>query len=813
MRISLDWLRQHIDLNKNPEEIADILTSLGLEAEGVEELEAVPGGLKSVVVGHVKKVWQHPNADRLRLTLVDVGDGQDRQIVCGAPNVAEGQKVLVALEGAKLYPVAGEPLVIKKGKIRGEESQGMICAEDELGIGTSHQGIMVLKESAQPGMAAVEYLGLRSDHIFEIGLTPNRSDATNHLGVARDLTAWLRVKENPDATIKKLELFEGDTKIGTDQDFTLSIEDTNLCPRYAGVRLKNVKVQASPEWLQQRILSMGQKPVNNVVDLTNFILFDMGQPLHAFDLKYLKGGVRVKSGFDGRSFKTLDGQERKLRKEDLMICNKEGEPLCMAGILGGMESGVTDQTTEIFLESAHFQASGIRRSSTHHLIQSQAAKIYEKGSDPNICFKALLRAVKLLTELTGCSVEGPFFDHYPAPVLPAQIRLSLDQVCTLSGIDLKDEDLKKVLFALEAEVIDHRDGNYTVSVPTNKPDVQRPADLIEEICRVYGFDHIPIPSKIQISFPKKLGGHFELRRKLGDYLAAKGLRETMNVSLSSSAMLLKTGIWTPEQLVWVNNTSNASLDAMKPSTVLNGLESIQFNQNRQQVNLALFEFAKDYLSFDGKQSELPKLGIWLTGSASEAHWRTGKPATYDFFSIKSLIEEILEFIGLATEISGSGEMASGTGGIFAYGYQWGKLARAGKVSEILTAVFDTKKDVWYAEMDLVALSDMIASRSGGFSEISRFPSASRDLAIVVDESVPFHTVRKLAEKSLGKKLKGLRIFDLYRNQDQLGAGRKSFALSFTFESMDGSLSSQELDKWMDNCIRTLEKELGATLRK
>lgn len=802
-----------MDLEKTPDEIADILTSLGLEAEGIEEQEAVPGGLKGVVVGHVKKVWQHPNADRLRLTLVDVGDGQDRQIVCGAPNVAEGQKVLVALEGARLHPTGGEPLVIKKGKIRGEESQGMICAEDELGIGTSHDGILVLHETAIPGTPAAEYLGLHSDHIFEIGLTPNRSDATNHLGVARDLIAWLRVKEDPAAKLKETELFQPASLPATDPDFRITVEDTTLCPRYAGVRLKNVKVQASPGWLQKRILAMGQKPVNNVVDLTNFILFDMGQPLHAFDLRHLKGGVRVKTGFGGHSFRTLDGMDRKLRPEDLMICDHSGQPLCLAGIMGGMESGVTEQTTDIFLESAHFQASGIRRSATHHLIQSQAAKIYEKGSDPNICHQALLRAVKLLTELTGCSVEGPFFDHYPAPVRPAEIRISLDQVSKLSGIGLRDEDLKKVLFALETEVTDHRDGSYTVIVPTNKPDVQRPADLIEEICRVFGFDHIPVPSKIQISFPKKLDGIYGLRRKLGDYLAAKGLRETMNVSLSSSAQLLKSGIWTADQLVLINNTSNVSLDAMKPSVVLNGLESIQFNQNRQQSNLAFFEFAKEYQNKGGRQWENPKLGIWLTGSPSESHWRTGKPAAYDFFSIRSLVEEILEYTGVDAEKNKAGEMETGPNGVFAYCYSWGKVAKAGKVADALSAAYETKKEVWYAEIDLPALSALAGSRSSAFAEISRFPSASRDLAIVVDESVPFHLVRQCAEKSLGKKLKGLRIFDLYRNPDQLGPGRKSFALSFTFESMDGSLSSQELDKWMDNCIRNLEKELGATIRK
>lgn len=801
-------------MGKNPEQIADILTSLGLEVEGMETQEQVAGGLKSVVVGEVLEVWQHPNADRLRLTRVDVGNETILQIVCGAPNVAAGQKVMVALEGAELHPTAGEPIKIKKGKIRGEESMGMICAEDELGIGQSHDGILILDTTAVPGTQAADYLNLESDTIFEIGLTPNRADATNHLGVARDLLAWIRVHENPAAQLKSVEDQKDSVKSASHSvALDVQIERPDLCPRYSGVCLQNLKIGPSPEWLQKRILAMDLKPINNVVDITNFVMFDMGQPLHAFDLLKIGKGIKVKTLPSGTPFQTLDGVDRKLRAEDLMICDFDSKPLCIAGVLGGAESGISEATTSLFLESAHFNASSIRKTSTAHLIRSQAARCFEKGSDPNITLQALHRAVNLMMEYCGAEVTSEWLDLYPDPVLPVQVSLSLEQVKSLSGLDLNDDNLKRVLFALDMELMDLRDGNYQISVPTNKPDVTRRADVTEEITRVYGFDNIPVPDNIRISFPQQVSSLFALKKQLGDWLSARGLTEIMNISLGNSQICLKSGLWKEEELVFINNTSNVSLDIMKPATVLNGLESIQFNQNRQQSDLALFEFAKDYLRQGEKFKEVQKLGIWLTGAEAEAHWSKPKPDQVVFFSVKSLIDGILGSNGMV----GLEQNECPAELFYDYQYVWSKqkkqLASAGLVSRTLTSLYEIKKPVFYAEIDLALFQKSMQSQKIRYQEISKFPSSRRDLAVVLEESVPFSSLQEIAFSKAGKNLRELSLFDIYRSEDQLGLGKKSYALSLLFESQDRSLSSQELDIQMDKIIKAYEKELGALIRR
>lgn len=814
MRISLNWLKDFLDLDKTPEQIADILTSLGLEVEGMETQEQVAGGLKSVVVGEVLEVWQHPNADRLRLTRVHVGNETILQIVCGAPNVATGQKVLVALEGSELHPTAGEPIKIKKGKIRGEESMGMICAEDELGIGQSHDGILILDTTAVPGTQAADYLNLESDTIFEIGLTPNRADATNHLGVARDLLAWIRVHENPAAQLKSVENpKDSDKSPSHPVSLDVQIERPDLCPRYSGVCLRNLKIGPSPEWLQKRILAMDLKPINNVVDITNFVMFDMGQPLHAFDLQKIGKGIKVKTLPSGTPFQTLDGVDRKLRSEDLMICDFDSKPLCIAGVLGGAESGISEATTSLFLESAHFNASSIRKTSTAHLIRSQAARCFEKGSDPNITIQALHRAVNLMKEYCGAEVTSEWLDLYPDPVLPVQVSLSLEQVKSLSGLDLNDDTLKRVLFALDMELMDQRDGNYQISVPTNKPDVNRKADVTEEITRVYGFDNIPVPDNIRISFPQQVSSLFALKKQLGDWLGARGLTEIMNISLGNSQLCLKSGLWKEEELVYVNNTSNVSLDIMKPATVLNGLESIQFNQNRQQSDLALFEFAKDYLRQGEKFKEVQKLGIWLTGAEAEAHWSKPKPDQVGFFTVKSLLDGILASNGMV----GLEQNECPAELFYDYQYVWSKqkkqLASAGLVTRALTSLYEIKKPVFYAEIDLALFQKSMHSQKIRYQEVSKFPSSRRDLAVVLEESVPFSSLQEIAFSKAGKNLKELSLFDIYRSEEQLGSGKKSYALSLLFESQDRSLSSQELDIQMDKIIKAYEKELGALIRR
>ncbi len=812
MRISINWLKEYIDINQTPEKIGDILTSLGLEAEGMETLEAVKGGLKGVVVGHVQKVWPHPNADRLRITQVDVSGTELLQIVCGAPNVAEGQKVLVAMEGCTLYPTGAEPLTIKKGKIRGELSQGMICAEDELGLGTSHDGIMILDERAPTGSAAADFLKLTSDQIIEIGLTPNRADATNHIGVAKDILAWLRLHYNPQTNLKEIALADVNEIVQSTPEFKIKIDAPNQCPRYAGVIIKNIKIGPSPEWLQSRIISMGHKPVNNVVDITNFILFEMGQPLHAFDLKSLPGGVLVQSAQEGQKFITLDGVERSLLKDDLLICNHEGKALCMAGVLGGLESGVTEHTNSIFLESAHFNPSCIRKTSTKHLIFSQAAKIFEKGSDPNLCITALQRAVLLIEQLTGGKMEGPYFDHYPEPILPAQIKISLQEISSLTGIELDETKLKQIFYALGMEFTDHRDGTFLVEIPTSKPDVKRPADLIEEIARVYGLDHIPVPSKIQISFPKNVKSAYPLRKKTGDWLAANGLNETMTVSLASSALALKTGFWKSEELVYIHNTSNSSLDIMKPSVVFNGLENIQFNQNRQQSDLSFFEFAKEYTIKDGKIKEVPKLSIFLSGFSDSASWLKPNQEVYNYYHLKSLVQGLFEYLGIASSLK-TDDLKTDDQGIWEFGQSWGKLAKAGLVSNSMAKLFDHKKPIWYAEINMDALLQKLNTKPSVFKEISKFPSSSRDLAVIIPEQVNYQIIKDLALKNLGKNLSSVQLFDVYRNDEHLGAGNKSYALHFEFSSTESPISSKELDLLMQQCMASLEKECGAQVRK
>ncbi|MBK9271566.1 MAG: phenylalanine--tRNA ligase subunit beta [Saprospiraceae bacterium] len=812
MRVSIDWLKQYLKFDESPEEICDILTSLGLEAEGMEKMESVKGGLEGVVVGQVLQVWPHPNADRLKLTRVDIGATEILQIVCGAANVAEGQKVLVAKEGSTIHPISGEPLTIKKGKIRGEFSEGMICAEDELGLGKSHEGIMVLEDDAPVGQAAALFLKLESDQIIEIGLTPNRADATHHLGVARDILAWLRVHRTPNASLVLPPLAPIHQISQGSKEFKIEVEDFEKCPRYSGVIINNIKVAPSPKWLQQRITSMGHKPVNNIVDITNFILFEMGQPLHAFDLKHLAKGVRIKQAEKDAKFVTLDGMERKLDSEDLMICNLEGKSLCMAGVLGGLDSGVNEDTVSIFLESAHFNPSSIRKTSTRHLIFSQAAKIFEKGSDPNLCLTALQRAVYLIQDIAGGKIEGDYFDRYPNPVLPVKIHLSLEEISSLTGIALDESTLKQIFLALEMDFTDHRDGNFTVEIPSSKPDVKRPADLIEEICRVYGLDHIPVLPKIQISFPKKIKSSYSLRKKMADWLTANGFHETMTISHASSALALKSEVWKDDELVYIHNTSNTSLNIMKPSVLLCGLENIAFNQNRQQADLAIFEFAREYRINEGKIHESSKLGIWWTGQMQAAHWLKPKPEGYHFYDLKSTVEGLLYHFGVLHQVKPE-DPGMMEGGIWEYGQKWGKVAIGGLVSTRFTKMYDIKKSVWFAQFNLDRLEQLFQKSPIPFKEISKFPSSSRDLAVVIPEELSYQKIKDLAIRKLGKTLISIELFDVYRNSELLGAGKKSYALHFEFSSSEGPLSAKYLDQLMQNCIEEMESEFGALVRK
>ncbi|MBK9729529.1 MAG: phenylalanine--tRNA ligase subunit beta [Saprospiraceae bacterium] len=813
MRISLNWLRNYIDISETPEEISNILTSLGLEVESLEIEEEIKGGLKGVIVAEVVECWKHPGADRLHLTKVNTGAGELLQVVCGAPNVAAGQKVFLATEGTTLYPFSGESFTIKKGKIRGEASDGMLCAEDELGISANHDGLLILNPDAVPGTQASEYLNLSSDIIFEIGLTPNRADATSHLGVAKDLLAWYRVHKDPNK--KLIELDVADLINSTSKmKIEVEVEDTNLCPRYSGICISGIKVQESPVWLKKAIRSMGLNPINNVVDVTNFIMYEMGQPLHAFDYDHIKGHlIKVKTLESGKTFKTLDGVDRKLMGSDLMICDGSDQPLCLAGVFGGIGSGVSDATTKIFIESAHFNASAVRKSSMSHVLRTQSAKCFEKGSDPNITIFALKRTVYLLKQIGDANIDFPLIDLYPNPINPSEINLNIENAIQLSGLSINTEEIKQVLFALDMELQDLQNGNLMVSVPTNKPDVKRAADLVEEISRVYGFDKIPIPGKIQISFQQHIASNYLLRKQIAAWLTSNSLHEIMSLSFVKSDICLQSDAWKAKDLVYIHNTSNVHLDAMKPSICIGGLEAIQFNSNRQQSDLGIYEMGREYIVSNGQILEKEKLGIWLTGFQTQTHWSNPKPATQDFFKLKSIVDGIVSVLNInqfsLTEIKSDV--------IFEFGVQYllnnNIVIKAGKLSKKLSSLFDLKKEVWFAEFDLELIFSAIPTERMPFKEFSKFPQVKRDLALVIDKKVEFQVLKEIAVRQTGDLLKELQLFDVYENADQIGANKKSYALSFTFESLDRQMSSEEMEQLMNGLIKVYEKEVGAFIRK
>lgn len=813
MRISFDWLKDFIDLKDTPEQVADILTSLGLEVEGMETIEDIPGGLSGVVVGEVLDCWPHPNADRLKLTKVNVGNDDLLQIVCGAPNIAQGQKVLVALVGTTLHPHGKDPITIKLGKIRGEESQGMICAEDELGIGDSHDGVKVLDENASIGQKASEYLGLNSDTILEIGLTPNRADATNHLGVAKDILAWYRIHREGQWDLKVPKIAEH-SLVNHLKEMNVVVANSDHCPRYSGVCLTNIQVGPSPDWLQKRLLAMDQKPVNNVVDITNYVMYEMGQPLHAFDYDKIPGHtIHVMTKDESTEFITLDGISRKLRSTDLMICDGDKVPMCIAGVLGGLGSGISEQTTTIFIESAHFNASKVRTSSMFHLIRTQAAKCFEKGTDPNITLTALERAVYLLQSVCNAEIASDWIDVYPEKIVNPEIQVSLEEVRTLTGINLDGDQLKQILFAMDMSVTDHRNGQYVVEVPTNKPDVRRSADLIEEIARVYGYDQIPVPDQIKMSFPIQLLSGHPLRKYCSDWLVARGLNEIMNISLTSSEMCIKSSIWDKNQLIYINNTSNVSLDVMSPSLALGGLSTILLNQNRQQNDLAFFEFGKSYLREEGKIIELQNMGIWLTGFETGIHWSNPKPLGYSIFNIKSLVEGLLSSIGIH-------HVELNTGGaeeIWAYHLVWSKnqknLVKAGLLNQNLLQTFQIKKPVFYAEFSIDVLQITQSQQKVTYKDVSKYPSVSRDLALILDKNISFDQLKKVAFSLNIKLLKHIDLFDIYENENQLGVDKKSYALSFIFESLDHLMTSEEIEKVMEHLIKAFESNVGAIIRR
>lgn len=817
MKVSLNWLKEYIDLNQSPEKVGEILTSIGLEVEGMEEVESIKGGMRGIVIGFVKECGRHPNADRLSVTKVDIGQGEDLQVVCGANNIAAGQKVLVATVGTTLYSAEGEAWTIKKGKIRGETSEGMICSEDEVGLGDDHSGIVVLPESAPVGTAAGDYYEIETDYVYEIGLTPNRSDATNHIGVARDLAAYLKINENNTSEIHlpSTESFQVDNH---DLALDVVVENEEACPRYSAVSIKGITVKESPEWLKKRLKAIGVRPISNIVDITNFILHELGQPLHAFDQDKIKGNkVIVKTLPSGSSFVTLDEVERKLSDEDLMICNGASEGMCIGGVFGGIGSGVTDNTKNIFLEAAHFNAKWIRRSSMRHNLRTDAAKVFEKGSDPNLTVYALKRAALLIQELAGGEIASEITDLYPRPIQAAEVRVRYARINKLIGENIPAATVKSILDALDMDILEESDTELKITIPTNKADVIREVDVIEEILRIYGFNKVPIPAYIQSAI--SVGSYpdaNDVRNNLGNYLAGNGFNEMMALSLSESRYYteLATDLMDADNLVYVNNTSNVQLDIMRPNMLISGLEAILHNQNRQQTNIKLFEFGRTYQYGSDKEIvEVDRLSVFLCGDRYGESWLDhGKKRTSDFYTLKAYVHHILQKVGLEGYQSSPAEAPA-----FAYGMKYHRgpqmIAEFGKVQPGILKHLDIKGEVFYAQFNWKALMKAASKNVVSVTELNKYPATSRDLALVIDNSVKFDDIAAIANK-VGKKLiKNINLFDIYENEEQLGEGKKSYAVSFTFEDFTKTLSVKEVDKVMNRLISEYEQKLNANIRR
>lgn len=814
MNTSLNWLKDYLEINETPEKVSEILTDIGLEVEGEEIVESVKGGLEGIVVGHVKECGKHSGADKLSVTKVNIGGDEDLSIVCGAPNVAAGKKVLVATIGTTLYDKEGKAWKIKKGKIRGEVSEGMLCAEDELGLGESHDGIMLLPEDVATGTLAKDYFQIENDVVYEIGLTPNRSDATCHLGVAEDLAAALKINYGGDGKVKRPSV--DDFKIhSTDMPIEVVVENTEACPRYAGVSIKNVTIKESPDWLKNRLNAIGVRPISNIVDITNFILHELGQPLHAFDLDKIAGKkIIVKTLAKDSKFMSLDEQERSLHEEDLMICDGDSQGMCIGGVFGGLNSGVTDSTKNIFLESAHFDSMSIRRTSTRHNLRTDAAKVFEKGSDPNVSVYALKRAAMLMVELAGGEIASKIVDIYPNPVAKKEIEVSYDYTNTLIGVEIPKAKVKEILAAMNMDVVAETEETFTVAVPTNKSDVLRPADVVEEILRIYGLNEVPIPTRINSSVVIGAGlSKQAIRNKLGDFLAGNGFHEMMAVSLSQSRYYKEILPIAEEELVYVNNTSNIHLDVMRPEMLFSGLEAIVRNHNRQNLDLKLFEFGKSYRKKEGSGFNEPEhLTLFLSGKRWNESWLNKEKSEAGYFTLKSFVGNILKRAGLS-KVQESAIKSD----VFAYGLKYHRgpqtLIEFGKVNAAILKKMDIRHDVYFADVNMDALTKAMRKSKVLFSELNKFPTMRRDLALVIDNSVKFQDIAAIANKVGKKLLKKINLFDVYEDAERLGEGKKSYAVSFVFEDVTKTLKDKDVDKVMNNLIKEYEGKLGAIIRR
>lgn len=807
MKISYNWLKDYLEFAETPVQLAEILTEIGLEVEGVEKKENITGGLEGIVVGEVRTVEKHPNADRLKVTAVDVGQADLLPIVCGAPNVAPGQKVLVALVGATLYPTGGDSFEIKKAKIRGEVSQGMICAEDEVGLGEGHEGIMVLDPETKIGQPAAEVFQVMTDYVYDIGLTPNRSDATSHMGVARDLAAALTVRHGKEYKVKTPDVsqFHPD-KIS--HEIIVEVQDAELCPRYSSVTISDLKAGPSPQWMTERLASVGVRSINNLVDITNFILHELGQPLHAFDLRALKGShVYVEQLPEGTKFVTLDGTERILSGEELMICNARREPMCIAGVYGGLESGVTEDTKDIFLESAHFNAVSVRKSSVKHNLRTDAAKVFEKGSDPALTEYALQRAALLFKEYAGGVISSGVSDVGIARPKKKIVVVRFSQIRKIVGVDIPQEEIMTILEALNFQVLKHTKEQAEVAVPTDKADVTREADVIEEILRIYGFNKIPVGGNLNISLHSgERDMQLIYQDKISALLVGMGLNEGMALSFAQPEFLPSEG---EQSFVRIHNTSNKELEVMRPTMISSALAMVSYNQSRQNNDLKIFEFGRDYSWKDGRFTETQHLTITLCGAFLEGNWMV-REETAGFFHLKSLVTGVLEALGLG-ELVGS-RLADP---YYRTGIEFRKgglvLAKLGEVDLRKFPGAEVRGPVLFAD---ILWGDVLSVLTPGISTrpLSRFPVVERDLALIVSQEVTFADVEEevlAISKGLAKEVS---LFDIYENEETLGAGKRSYGIKIVFSNSEKTLSDKEVDGIVSKILKKLKNKYGIYLR-
>lgn len=806
MKISYNWLNKYLPETIEPQKLSEILTSVGLEVEALEPYENFKGGLKGLVTGEVLSCEQHPNADKLKITKVDINKGEPLQIVCGAPNVAVGQKVIVAPVGTTIYPSNGDAITMKVAKIRGVESFGMICAEDEIGLGSSHDGILILPADTANGTPAEKLFDVYTDWIYEIGLTPNRMDAMSHIGVAKDVCAWLTYHQHTIVTAKLP--FKDTAEAGnTDSEFSVVIENTDACKRYSGIAIKNVKVSPSPSWLQHYLKAIGQRPINNIVDITNFVLHETGQPLHAFDADALSSKkVVVKNLPEGTLFKTLDEVERKLSSGDLMICN-DNEPVCIAGVFGGIGSGVTDKTQSIFLESAWFSPSSVRATSLKHGLRTEAAIRFEKGVDISGTVRALLRAVELIKEMAGGEISGKLIDVYPAVAEKKIVVLKYDYLKKLSGKTYARESVKNILTALEFNILEENDSFIKLAVPLSKADISLPADIVEEIIRIDGLNNIEIPLTITITPSINENSLKEnLKEKLAQLFAGLGFNEIITNSITNSKNYREDQLNTAVKLL---NNLSADLDIMRPSMLETGLEVLAYNINRKNSNLRFFELGKVYKHDEKGYTEREKICFWITGRQQTPGWKNQDTAA-DFFTAKGIVTSLAESINIKN-IS-FGEPATIEGNIV-QSIQKDKT-QIGSIIQTANALlqkFGIKQPVVFAELDVESMAVEAVKQQVLYKEIPQFPAVERDLAFVTGKNIVYGNIAFLLEGMKVKYLESFKLFDIYEGE-KLGADKKSFAVNFKFINAEKTLTDAEVELAMKTITEKLVKEFNAEIR-